>query len=136
MKRYACLALICLLGILPCSARAEFNAAEYKATTQDDLIRNPDANVGKKFKVSEPFQFCGSDFCVQQKMKINTREHYCFTLGPLCLVRMYVKKDHPDAQTVLDLKKGDRVTVYGTFDRMGSNYNFIVVDRITVDRKP
>lgn len=137
MRRFVWLALACLLAlpIGSASAKTEFNAADYQTSTQSDLVKNPDAHVGKKYRVTEPFQFCGSDFCFQQRMKINTRDYYCFTLGPLCLVRMYIKRDHPQAQTVLDLKKGDKVTVYGTFDRMGSNYNYLIVDQVTIERK-
>ena len=130
---------LCVVGILllaPLAASAEFNPADYKATTQEELVKGPDSHVGKKYRVAEPFQFCGSDFCVQtMKTKINTMEYYCFTLGPLCLVRMYVKKDHPDAAKVLKLKKGDKVTVYGTFDYMGSNYNYLIVDRVATEGK-
>jgi hypothetical protein len=136
MRRYAWLALFCILGLTPMVARADFNPADYKSSTQADLVKNAEAAAGKKFQVTDPFQFCGSDFCVQQKMKINTREYYCFTLGQLCLVRMYIKKDHPEAPVVLGFKKGDKVTVYGTFDKMGSNFNYIVVDRVTVEKKP
>lgn len=125
---------LCAVGIVllgPAAASGEFNAADYKVTTQAELVKNPAANAGRKFQVTDPFQFCGSDFCVQiQKTKINTRDYYCFTLGPLCLVRMYIKKDHPEAPDVARLRKGDSVTVYGTFDFMGSNYNYIVADHI------
>lgn len=127
---------LCVIGVLlfgPAAAFGEFNPADYKVATQAELVKVPGANAGRKFQVTDPFQFCGSDFCVQiQKTKINTRDYYCFTLGPLCLVRMYVKKDNPEAAQVLDLKKGDKVTVYGTFDFMGSNYNYLVADHIVV----
>lgn len=117
-------------------ARGEFDPVPYKAATQADLVRNPAENQGKKFRVVDDFQFCGSDFCVQVlKTKINTKEYYCFTLGALCLVRMYVKKDHPDAALVQKLRRGDKVTVYGTFDSMGSNYNYLVADHLVVEAK-
>jgi hypothetical protein len=135
MRRVAWLLLSLALAFAPSAALAEFNAAAYQPASQAELVKNKDA-VGKKFRVSEPFQFCGSDFCVQKKMKIDTREHFCFTLGPLCLVRMYIKKDHPQVQSVLDLKKGDKVTVYGVFERMGNDFHYLVVDHVAVDRKP
>jgi len=48
---------------------------------------------------------------------------------------MYVKKDHPDAPLVAPLRKGDPVTVYGTFDYMGSNYRYMVVDKLVVEKE-
>lgn len=127
-------ALFVLAASLASPAFAGFDASAYAPATQADLVKSPAAHVGKKYQVTDPFQFCGSDFCVQiQKTKINTREYYCFTLGPMCLVRMYVKKDHPDADRVLKLKKGDKVTVFGVFDYMGSNYNYLIVDRVVTD---
>lgn len=136
MRKVSGIAWLCLLLVLPGFVPAEvFNPAAYAPITQEDLVKNPAAHAGKKYRVTDPFQFCGSDFCVQiQKTKINTRDYYCVTLGALCLVRMYVKKDHPDASLVSNLKKGDRVTVYGTFDYMGSNYRYMVVDRLTVEK--
>ena len=136
MKRMSAIACLCVLLTLPAFAVGEgFNPAAYTVITQEELAKDPAVNAGKKFRVTDPFQFCGSDFCVQiQKTKINTREYFCVTLGALCLVRMYVKKDHPDAPVVAKLKKGDQVTVYGTFDYMGSNYRYMVVDRLTVEK--
>jgi hypothetical protein len=49
---------------------------------------------------------------------------------------MYIKKDHPGAQAVLDLKKGDKVTIYGTFEQMGSTFKYMVVDHVVVEKKP
>lgn len=136
MRRAFRLSVIGALLLAPLAAFGEFNPADYRAATQEELVKGPASHVGKKYRVADPFQFCGSDFCVQtMKTKINTREYYCFTLGPLCLVRMYVKKDHPDAAQVLKLRKGDKVTVYGTFDYMGSNYNYLIVDRVAIEGK-
>jgi len=136
MGRVSRIVLLFLLLAFPVLASGEeFNPAAYTPITQEELVKNPAAHAGKKYRVTDPFQFCGSDFCVQiQKTKINTREYFCVTLGPFCLVRMYVKKDHPDAPLVATLKKPDRVTVYGTFDYMGSNYRYMVVDRLTVEK--
>jgi len=128
---------LCVLMAVPGLALGEeFNPAAYTPITQTDLAKNPDAHDGKKYKVTDPFQFCGSDFCVQiHKTKINTREYYCITLGPLCLIRMYIKKDHPDAEKVGTLRKGDMLTVYGTFDHVGSDYRYLIVDRLESERK-
>ncbi len=123
------------LLLAPLAVFGEFNPADYEVSTQSALVKSPDTHVGKKYQVTDPFQFCGSDFCVQvRKTKIDTREYYCFTLGTLCLVRMYIKKDHPEAPQVLKLKKGDKVTVYGTFDYVGSGYNYLVADHIAVGK--
>ena len=137
MKKISGIACLCVLLTLPVfAAGEEFNPAAYTPITQEELVKDPGAHMGKKYRVTDPFQFCGSDFCVQiQKTKINTREYFCVTLGALCLVRMYVKKDHPDAPVVAQLKKGERVTVYGTFDYMGSNYRYMVVDRLFVGKE-
>ncbi len=136
MRKALCFSVVGILLTAPLAASGEFNPAEYKVATQAELVKAPDTHAGKKYQVTDLFQFCGSDFCVQiQKTKINTRDYYCITLGPLCLVRMYIKKDHPEAPQVLKLKKGDKVTVYGTFDYMGSNYHYVVADHIAVERK-
>lgn len=135
MREALRLAVIAFLLLGPAAALGEFNPADYAMATQAGLVKTPDAHAGRKYRVTDPFQFCGSDFCVQiQKTKINTRDYYCITLGPVCLVRVYIKKDHPEAPEVRKLRKGDKVTVYGTFDYMGSNYHYIVADHIEVER--
>lgn len=136
MRKASWFSVVGILLLAPLAAFAEFNPADYRVATQAELVKAPDSHVGKKYQVTDPFQFCGSDFCVQiQKTKINTRDYYCFTLGTVCLVRMYIKKDHPEAPQVLTFKKGDKVTVYGTFDSTGSSYNYIVADHVVVQRK-
>lgn len=138
MKRVSVLACMPLLLVIAQGAQAaaeEFRPGEYAAISQEELVKNPAAYEGKKFRVTDPFQFCGSDFCVQiRKTNINTRDYYCVTLGALCLVRMYIRKDHPDAPSVAKLKKGDIVTVYGTFGYMGSNYRYMIVDRLVYEK--
>ena len=137
MRKALLFFVFAILVLLPAppAALGEFNAAEYVPATQAELVKTPGAHVGKKYQVTDPFQFCGSDFCVQiQKTKINTKDYYCFTLGTVCLVRMYIKKDHPEASLVLKLRKGDKVTVYGTFDYMGSNYHYLVADHVVVGK--
>lgn len=137
MGKMSPIACLCVLLTLPVFAAGEgFDPAAYTAITQAELVKSPDIHAGKPFRVTDPFNFCGSDFCVQiRKTDINTRDYYCVTLGPLCLVRMYVKKSHPDATLVQKLKKGDRVTVYGTFGYMGSNYRYMIVDRLVVEKE-
>jgi len=135
MIRTCLLALLAIWIAVPLPAWGEFDPAAYRPITQEELVKDPSIHSGKKYTVTDEFQFCGSDFCVQiHKTKINTRDYYCITLGALCLVRMYIKKDHPDAAKVQELRKGDRVTVYGTFDYLGAGYRYILVDRMVVDR--
>ncbi len=127
--------VILILLFCPLAAFGEFNPADYATITQDQLVKAPQEHIGRKYQVTDPFQFCGSDFCVQiQRTKINTKDYYCFTLGTVSLVRMYIKKDHPEAAQVLKLKRGEKVTVYGTFDSTGSSYNYIVADRVVVGK--
>lgn len=136
MKRVPVLFALLAILLMPSPSVAEFDPAAYRPISQADLVKDAKANAGKKFVVTDPFQFCGSDFCVQlRKTKINTRDYYCVTLGPLCLVRFYIRKDHPDAAIVSTLRKGDPLVVYGTFDFQGSDYRFMIVDRLEV-RKP
>jgi hypothetical protein len=137
MKRMSGIACLCLLFLFPVLSMGEdFNPGAYTTITQEELVKDPAAHSGKKYRVTDPFQFCGSDFCVQiRKTDMNTRDYYCVTLGSLCLVRMYVKKGHPDAPLVEKLKKGDPVTVFGTFGYMGSNYRYMIVDRLVVGKE-
>lgn len=125
-----------LLLLFPSSARPEFNPAAYETISQADLVKNSDTRVGKKYQVTDAFKFCGSDFCVQNsKVKINTREYYCFALGSLSVVRMYVKKSHPDAQLLLKAKAGDPITVYGTFENAGAGFNYVIADHVVAGER-
>ncbi len=113
------------------AAGANFDPKEYTPATQADLMKNPEGFEGRKFRVTDPFQFCGSDFCVRNLLgKFNTRDYFCFALGEVCLVRMYIRKDHPETPWVLKLRKGDRVNVYGTFGQIGTDFKYMVVDHI------
>ena len=136
MKLLSAIACLCVLVTLPVVAMGEdFNPAAYTAISQGELVKSPDAHAGKKYRVTDTYQFCGSDFCVQIREKnIDTRNYYCITLG-LCMIRFYIQKDHPDALLAANLKKGSRVTVYGTFDYMGSNYRYMIVDRLVVEKE-
>lgn len=137
MKKVAIiLAIILLSAAVPVFAAEEFDATLFKSATQSELAGNPKAWEGKKVKVSDPFQFCGSDFCVQiRTVRINTKEYFCFNLGSLCLIRMYLKKDHSQAVALQTARKGDLVTVYGTFETAGGNFNYVVADRIEIVKK-
>lgn len=137
MRSAAPIVALAMLLLVSSAALAEFDAAPYKEITQTDLVKNPDANGGKKFRISDIFNFCGSDFCAQiLKTKINTREYYCFNIGPVCTVRFYLKKNHPDAEALSTARKGDKVTVYGIFDFVGSNFRYLVADHVVVEKRP
>jgi hypothetical protein len=133
MKRGLVLSALLAFLLLPSLAFGDFDRSAYRPATQTDLVKDSKANAGKKFVVTDPYQFCGSDFCFElRKTKINTRDYYCVTLGPLCLVRFYIRKDHPGVETVTMLKKGQNVTFYGTFDYVGSDFRYMIVDRFEV----
>ncbi|WP_025323065.1 hypothetical protein [Deferrisoma camini] len=119
------------------AARAELRPADYQAVSQSELVSNRDAYKGKKVQVTGVFLFTGSDFCYQiRKTKINTRDYFCFALGSPSLVRLYLKKDHPQADQLLNLRKGTKVTAYGVFDYLGADYHYMVVDGFDVVTTP
>ncbi len=128
------LALLLIL-FAPLTGWAEPNPVEYRSASQGDLVAKREVYGGKKVQVAGDFLFTGSDFCYQiRKTKINTKDYFCFALGTPSLVRLYLKKDHPQADALLGLRKGDKVTAYGTFDYLGADYNYLVVDQIAVER--
>ena len=133
MARWMAVALACWVGLaLP--AGAGLNPREYEPVSQTELIANKARYQGKKVQVTGVFLFTGSDFCYQiRKTKINTRDYFCFALGTPSLVRMYLKKDHPQADELLNLRKGTRVTAFGTFDYLGADYNYMLVDGFRVE---
>ncbi len=115
-------------------ALAELDPSQYEKVTQADLMNQRDGLQGHKVQIEGPFLFTGSDFCYQiRKTKINTRDYFCFALGTPSLIRLYLKKDHPQADELLNLKKGKTVTAYGAFDYLGNDYNFMIVDGIEVE---
>ncbi len=108
--------------------------ADYQEISQADLLRDRDAYQGKKVQVTGDFLFSGSDFCYQiRKTKINTRDYFCFAIGAPSLVRLYLKKDHPQADQLLNLKKGQKVTACGIFDYLGADYSYMIVDEIKAE---
>lgn len=136
MGRWLAVALACWVALaLP--ARAGLNPQEYEPVSQTELIAKKTRYQGKKVQVTGVFLFTGSDFCYQiRKTKINTRDYFCFALGTPSLVRMYLKKDHPQADELLNLRKGTRVTAFGTFDYLGADYNYMLVDGFRVEGSP
>ncbi len=134
MKRLVAIVVVAALSWWPLSASA-FDPSEYKPATQAELVKDPAAHLGKKYQIVDEFQFCGSDFCIQiQKMKFDTRQYWCFNLGTPCLMRMYLKKDHPQAPVLQKLRRGDRVRVYGTYDRIGAGFDYLLVDHFVLEK--
>jgi hypothetical protein len=119
----------------PAQAAAQAPVTEpYEKISQADLSSNLEKYSGRHVEVNGPFLFTGSDFCYQvRKTKINTKDYLCFALGPVSLVRFYLKKDHPQMEELMKVKKGSVVKALGTFDAMGIDYKYIVVDRFTID---
>lgn len=108
----------------------------YQLVSQAELVKDRDAFQGKKIQVKGEFLFSGSDFCYQiRKTKINTREYLCFALSTTSPVnvRLYLKKDHPQADQLMNLKKGTLVAAYGAFDFIGKDYHYVVIEEIEVE---
>ena len=115
---------------LPLSALA---AKEYTPSTQAELTRKMDSFLEKDVSVEGTFLFTGSDFCYQvRKTKINTRDYFCFALGPVNLIRFYLKKNHIQVPELMALKKGAKIRAYGQFDAMGRDYKYMIVDHFEV----
>ena len=106
----------------------------YIEVSQADLSKDMEKYGGKKVSVTGPFLFTGSDFCVNiRKTKINTKDYFCFALGPISLVRFYLHKKHPQAMEIINVKRGAVLTLEGTFDYLGQDYKYVVVDKFTVE---
>lgn len=136
MKKLVFLTLILLVGTAPAWA-VPVQAGDYRAATQAELVGKADVYVNQKVQVTGTFLFTGSDFCYQiRRTKINTRDYFCFALGTPSLVRLYLRKDHEQADELLNVKKGAQVTAYGTFDSLGADYSYVVVDAIEVRPAP
>ncbi|PLX44394.1 MAG: hypothetical protein C0609_05645 [Deltaproteobacteria bacterium] len=131
MRRLITLLLVAVFTLLiPLSSIA---AKEYAPSSQAELTRNMDDFLEKDVSVEGTFLFTGSDFCYQiRKTKINTRDYFCFALGPVNLIRFYLKKNHIQVPELMGLKKGSKIRAYGTFDAMGRDYKFLVVDHFEV----
>jgi len=145
MKRTTllCFALIALVALAfspafaadaPADDKAAPEATSYIDAEQHELSANLEKYQGKKVSVKGPFLFTGSDFCYQvRKTTINTKDYLCFALGPMNLVRFYLKKDHEQIPQLMSLRKGAVVKAFGTFDSMGIDYKFIVVDKLEME---
>ena len=135
MKRRAAVALGLVLGLFLATGvpgRSELNPDDYEKITQCVLVRERAALAGHKVQITGRY-LEGSQFChVLRKAGINTRDYLCFALGKPCIVRMYLHKKNPQVALLRGLKDGDIITVYGTFDYLASNYNYLILDGLSV----
>ncbi len=108
-------------------------AKEFKETTQAELTKDMETFLGKDVWVDGVYQYTSSDFCYQiQKTKINTKEYFCFALGPVNLIRFYLKKNHIQVPELLGMKRGSTIRAYGNFDAVGKDYKYIIVDHFEI----
>ena len=122
-----------LLGLMG-SGPATLNPEEYQRISQCVLAREREDLAGQKVQLTGTY-LEGSPFChVIRKAGIHTRDYKCFALGEPCILRLYLHKDHPQAELLRSVKDGVKVTAYGVFDYEGSDYNYLILDGIAVDR--
>lgn len=106
----------------------------YLEVTQAELSGNLEKYADAKVAVKGDFLFTGSDFCYQvRKTTINTKDYLCFALGPMNLVRFYLKKDHEQIPALMSTKKGQMIKAFGTFGSLGVDYKFVVVDKLEIE---
>lgn len=106
----------------------------YIEVTQAELSGNLEKYADAKVAVKGDFLFTGSDFCYQvRKTTINTKDYLCFALGPMNLVRFYLKKDHEQIPALMSTKKGQMIKAFGTFGSLGVDYKFVVVDKLEIE---
>ena len=101
MKRFVaiCAVFVLLTAGMAFAAKdskdARSGEVSYSAHTQAELAGDLKKYAKAKVSVKGAFLFTGSDFCYQvRKTTINTRDYLCFALGPMNLIRFYLKKDH------------------------------------------
>lgn len=122
-----------VLGLLG-SGPAPLNPDEYERISQCVLVRERGGLSGQKVQLTGAY-LAGSQFChLIRKAGIHTRDYECFALGKPCIFRLYLHKDHPQAELLRSLNDGDKVTAYGVFDYEGSDYNYVILDGIAVER--
>jgi hypothetical protein len=131
MKKLAfVLSTFVLLSAIP--GWGGLNPDEYEKISQCVLVRERAALAGQKVQITGKF-LQGSEFChVIRKAGIDTRDYFCFALGKPCIVRMYLHKKHPQIPLLLALEGGDKMTAYGIFDYMGLDYNYMILDGVSV----
>ena len=130
--RHLALVLIAWLGLAHNTGGSEVSLDAYERISQCVLVRERAALAGQKVQITGDF-LQGSEFChVIRKAGIDTHDYLCFALGEPCIIRLYLHKDHPQADAVRSLPNGRRVTAYGVFDYLGINYNYVILDGIVL----
>jgi hypothetical protein len=105
----------------------------YEEVTQAALSSAKGKYINKQISITGQYLFTGSDFCYQiRKTTINTRDYLCFALGPISVVRLYLKKDSPQVEELLKMRKGKKLQAFGTYDETSGDYRYMVVDRFEV----
>jgi hypothetical protein len=134
MKKLAFVLLtLVLLSATP--GWGELNPDEYERISQCVLVRERAALTGEKVQITGLY-LEGSEFChVIRKAGIDTRDYVCFALGKVCVIRMYLHNEHPQIPLLRTLENGDKMTAYGIFDYMGLDYNYLILDGISVEAK-
>ena len=109
----ALMTVMALLAFVPAAFAAEKSGGAgagevtYEHVSQAKLSTDKSDYRGKNISVEGPFLFTGSDFCYQiRKTKINTKDYLCFAIGPVSLVRLYLKKDHDQVPSLMGAQKG------------------------------
>jgi hypothetical protein len=119
---------------MPAHAASAPAPVTYIEVTQAELSGNLEKYADAKVAVKGDFLFTGSDFCYQvRKTTINTKDYLCFALGPMNLVRFYLKKDHEQIPELMSTKKGQMIKALGTFGSLGVDYKFIIVDKLEIE---
>ena len=114
--------------------REELDPEAYEKISQCVLVRERAGLSGQKVQLTGKF-LGGSPFChIIRKAGVNTRDYICFALGKPCILRLYLHKEHPQAELLRSLEDGDQVTAYGVFDYEGLDYNYLILDAIRVER--
>jgi hypothetical protein len=126
--------LVPLLLVLLGGGPAPLNPEEYLPISQCVLARERAGLSGQKVQLSGTY-LEGSPFChIIRKAGVNTRDYLCFALGEPCIFRLYLHKDHPQADLLRSLHNGDKMTAYGVFDFEGTDYNYLILDGIAAPR--
>ena len=108
------------------------NPDEYERISQCVLVRERASLAGEKVQITGKY-LQGSEFChIIRKAGIDTRDYVCFALGKPCVLRMYLHKEHPQAELLRTVENGYEMTAYGIFDYLGLDYNYLILDGISV----
>ena len=113
---------------------APLDPTQYERISQCVLARERATLEGQKVQLSGRY-LEGSRFChIIRKAGVNTRDYHCFALGEPCILRLYLHREHPQAEALRSLEDGEKVTAYGVFGYEGLDYNYVILDGIAVER--